>query len=350
VSEAIARQARLLNTNLRYLHETAIELAERLVATTEAGLDVVMFVNSGSEANDLAWRVARAATGGTGGVCTDYAYHGVSEAITALSPEVWGDDRPDHVATWRPRDGVAGFRAALADLAERGHRPAASILDGVLTSDGIIDLDRTVVSELVRLTHDAGAVWIADEVQGGHGRTGHALWSYQRLGITPDLVTLGKPMGNGHPVAAVITTHELAEQFARTTDFFSTFGGNPVAASAALAVLDVLADEEIVANARETGAYLRTALTAAIGGSGRVGEIRGMGLATGVEIVEPGRKSPDPAGTRRIVNDLRRAGVLVGTTARAGNVVKIRPPLVFRRDHADLLVAAINRVLERSSD
>lgn len=353
VAEAIARQSRRLNTNLRYLHGTVLEVAERLLATTEPELDVVMFVNSGSEANDLAWRIARAVTGNAGGLCTAHAYHGISEVITALSPEDWsGRTPPGHVRTWAPPDAYRGrhltsepFRAAIAALAEAGLAPAVSILDGVLTSDGILALEPALAAELVRLTHEAGGLWIADEVQGGHGRTGAAMWSYQRLGITPDIVTLGKPMGNGHPVAAVITRRDLAEAFGRTTDFFSTFGGNPVAMAAALAVLDVIEDERIVENARETGDALRAVLREAAAGSPRVGEVRGLGLASAVEIVEPGTTTPDPAATEAIVDGMRRRGVLIGTTGASDSVLKIRPPLVFGRSHAEVLAATFADVL-----
>ena len=195
VVEAIVRQARRLNTNMRYLHETALEVAERLIASTGGALDVVMFVNSGSEANDIAWRIARANTGGSGGIATEFAYHGITEAMTALTPEDWGDGpKPEHVRTWRPPDTLRGvgpddsladFELAIRQLTDPGHPLAAAILDGVLTSDGIIDLDPSLAAELVRRTHEAGGLWIADEVQGGYGRTGAAMWSYQRLGISP---------------------------------------------------------------------------------------------------------------------------------------------------------------------
>ena len=349
VVEAIARQSRLLNTNMRYLHGIALEVAERLVATTaDAGLDVVLFVNSGSEANDLAWRIATAATGGSGGLSTVFAYHGISEAITALSPESTPGLRAPHVRAWDPAEAsVDAWAAALGELRDAGHPPTAAILDGVLTSDGILELDPTLARELVRLTHEAGALWIADEVQGGHGRTGTGMWSYQRLGIAPDLVTLGKPMGNGHPVAAVITRRELARRFGATTDFFSTFGGNPVAMAAARAVLDVIEDERILEGAREAGEALRAALrdAAAGDGAGRVREVRGIGLATGVEIVGPADGGPDRAATVEIVNAMRERGVLVGTCGRNGNVVKIRPPLVFGRREADIVADAFAEAL-----
>jgi 4-aminobutyrate aminotransferase-like enzyme len=355
VTEAVVRQARRLNTNMRYLHETALQVADRLAATTGPDLDVVMFVNSGSEANDLAWRMARAVTGGSGGIASDYAYHGVSEAITALSPEDWGvRQRPDHIRTWRPPDTLRGvsrsvedIEAAIHDLQHAGHPPAAAILDGVLTSDGIIDLDPSIAVELVERVRHVGALWIADEVQGGHGRSGAAMWSYRRLGIEPDVVTLGKPMGNGHPVAAVITRRDIAARFRETTDFFSTFGGNPVAMAAALAVLEVIDDERLIDRARDVGEYLARRLRDIASRAPEIGEVRGIGLAIGVEIVKPGTTEPDPTRTREIVEGMRQDGVLIGTAGRHENSLKIRPPLVFGRRDVDLLVATLEQVLER---
>jgi 4-aminobutyrate aminotransferase-like enzyme len=354
VVEAIVRQTRQLNTNMRYLHETALEVAERLTASTAPALDVVMFVNSGSEANDLAWRMARSVTGGDGGIATDFAYHGITDAITALTPEEWGTGpAPEHVRTWRPPDALRAFDASLEDferanreLEAAGHRPAAAILDGVLTSDGIIDLEPSLATELVRRTHEAGALWIADEVQGGHGRTGAAMWSYQRLAIEPDIVTLGKPMGNGHPVAAIITRRDIAERFSAQADFFSTFGGNPVAAAAALAVLEVIDDERLIDHAAEVGEYLRGRLREVARRTPLIGDVRGIGLAIGVEIVRAGTTEPDPATTREIVEGMRQNGVLIGTTGRHATTLKIRPPLVFQREHADQLVATLESVLE----
>jgi 4-aminobutyrate aminotransferase-like enzyme len=343
---------------MRYLHETALEVAERLSASTGGALDVVMFVNSGSEANDVAWRIARAVTGGDGGIATDFAYHGITDAVTALTPEEWGSrPGPDHVRTWRPPDALRGFDEsgedfdrALRELKEAGHKPAAAILDGVLTSDGIIGIEPALAQELVRRTHDAGALWIADEVQGGHGRTGAAMWSYQRLGIEPDIVTLGKPMGAGHPVAAVITRRDLAQRFSPDGEFFSTFGGNPVAMAAALAVLEVIDDERIIAHAAEVGEYLVGRLREVAARSPVIGEVRGVGLAVGVEIVKPGTTEPDAAMTGEIVEGMRQNSVLIGTTGRNGNTLKIRPPLVFGRQHADQLVATLEEVLAKNVD
>jgi len=237
----------------------------------------------------------------------------------------------------------------LAELRATGHPPAAAIMDGVLTSDGIIDLPAATATELVRLTHVAGALWIADEVQSGHGRTGAAMWGYQRLGITPDIVTVGKPMGSGHPVAAVITRSDLARAFSPAAEFFSTFGGNPVAMAAALAVLEVMDDERVIDNAAGVGAYLGGLLRDLATHAPVVGEVRQIGLAIGVEIVRPSTTEPDRATARDIVEAMRQAQVLIGTTGRHGNVLKIRPPLVFSRTDADRLTHTLSQVLARAA-
>ena len=296
---------------------------------------------------------SREPTPGSGGIATENAYHGITEAITALTPEDWGDGpKPDHVRTWRPPDtlrsfdgSLESFDEAVQDLVAAGHPLAAAILDGVLTSDGIIDLAPSLAAELVRRTHEAGGLWIADEVQGGYGRTGAAMWSYQRLGITPDIVTLGKPMGNGHPVAAVITRRELAQRFSPDHEFFSTFAGNPVAMAAALAVLEVIDDERVIERAGGVGEYLVGRLRAIAAPTPMIGEVRGIGLAIGVEIVKPGTNEPDSAMAKDIVNAMRDKGVLIGTTGRHSNTLKIRPPLAFQREHADQLVETLEAVL-----
>lgn len=358
VASAVARQWRVLNTNLRYLHPSAIELAERLVATCPPGLDTVLFVNSGSEANDLAWRLAAHHTGGSGALCTAYAYHGITTALVGLSPETLytpslASTAANVVERWAPPDsyrglnvGTSGFEVALQRLDERGVTLAATILDGVLQSDGVLDLQPSYVQELVRLTHQAGGLWIADEVQGGHGRTGAAMWSFQRFGIVPDLVTLGKPMGNGQPVGAVITRRDLLEKFAHDTVFFSTFAGNQVSMAAAHAVLDVLEDERVLARVQDAGTRLRQAIREATVDEPRVGDVRGMGLANGIELVrDRDGKLPDPQAAKQVKDRLRELGVLVGTTGPAGNVLKVRPPLAFTADLVPTFVAHLQRAL-----
>jgi 4-aminobutyrate aminotransferase-like enzyme/Ser/Thr protein kinase RdoA (MazF antagonist) len=330
VTEAVVRQTRRLNTHARYLYEPLVELAERLLATmpAESGLDSVMLVNSGSEANDLAWRIARGATGNEGALVTHHAYHGVTAAIADLSPEEWPDGfGATHVARVGPALDAAEVEAAAA------LRPlAATFVDAGLTSDGILPPAPDALEAVVRVTHAAGGLFVADEVQVGYGRSGGNLWAFAHLGVTPDVVTLGKPMGNGYPVAAVVTRRELVERFPFARRVFSTFGGNPVAAQAALAVLDVIEDERLVSHAKRVGGVLHDRL-AALGL-----EVRSLGLLVGVQLDSPAR-------ARAVVESLRRAGVLIGRTGPRDDVLKIRPPLVFGDEHAELLVAALERAL-----
>jgi 4-aminobutyrate aminotransferase-like enzyme len=260
---------------------------------------------------------------------TEHAYHGVTTAIADLSPEEWpAGYRPANVERIKPPPG-ADLQAALERLQMS---LAATFVDGAFTSDGINFPAPEDVAALVDETHAAGGLFVADEVQAGHGRTGEHLWSFVRYGITPDLVTLGKPMGNGYPVAAVITRREIAEALAAKTRVFSTFGGNPVAAQAALAVLDVIEDERLVEHAARVGSRLiRTLEELDV-------PVRGRGLLVGIEL-----ENADLAGS--VVDQLREDGILIGRTGRGENVLKIRPPLVFADEHADLLLEALSRAL-----
>jgi len=339
VTEAVVRQTRLGATNARYLAEPLVDLAERLLETfpAEAGLDTVLLVNSGSEANDLAWRLATGVTGNHGALVTENAYHGVTAAATALSPEDWphGGIPPSVTRIPPPGGSVDLGRALDAAVDELGGRLAATFLDGSLMSDGIYTPDASELQLLVDRTHATGGLYVADEVQAGHGRLGPELWSFARYGIAPDVVTLGKPMGNGYPVAAVVTRGELAERFPYAGRTFSTFGGNPVAASAALAVLDVLEDERLPERAAAVGERLREAIVAL--GKRDVVEVRGTGLLAGVQL-----SSAELA--ELVADELREQGILVGLTGKDGDVLKIRPPLVFADEHSELLVSALGRI------
>ena len=319
VTEAVVRQTRLLNTHARYLYEPLIELGERLTASMPAGLDTVMLVNSGSEANELAWRLALAATGNRGAIVSDHAYHGVTTAIADLSPEEWPPGhRPEHVETIRPPGG---------ELPSPQGGLAATFVDCAFTSDGVLIPEAAALQALAEQTHAAGGLFVADEVQAGHGRLGEHLWAFERYGLEPDVVTLGKPMGNGYPVAAVVARGELFGRLG--ADLFSTFGGNPVAAQAALAVLDVIEDERLVERVEQVGSRLREALAAL-----EIGEVRGSGLLVGLEL-------ENAELAEAVVNQARQRGVLIGRTGRGGNVLKIRPPLVFGDEHTELLVTAL---------
>jgi 4-aminobutyrate aminotransferase-like enzyme len=363
VVRAVAEQQRLLATHSRYLHEAIVELAERLKATLQPALDAVLVVNSGSEANDLAWRIARAATGRAGAVVTAYAYHGLTEATHALSPEEWAKgEQPAHVATVpapdgyrgpyrRDEDGWAERYAAHIDDAARalgGHGFAAVYLDPAFTADGILVPPPAYLAEVARRARALGGVLIADEVQAGHGRYGTGLWSFQRSGIEPDMVVMGKPMGNGFPVAALVIRSGVLDAVPEEVELFSTFGGNPVACAAALAVLAVIEDEELVVNAAETGAYLRRGLAELAGRHLLIGDVRGEGLLFGVELADETR-APAARHARRVTEAMRDRGVLISATGPAGNVLKIRPPLVFQREHADLLLQTLDDALSEQA-
>ena len=364
VVRAVAEQQRLVATHSRYLHEAIIELAERLKATLPPTLDAVLVVNSGSEASDLAWRIARAATGRAGAVVTAYAYHGLTEATHALSPEDWAQgERPAHVATVPAPDGYRGayrreedgwaerYAAHIDDaaLALGDHGLAAMYIDPAFTADGILSPPPAYLREAARRVRALGGLLVADEVQAGHGRSGTHLWSFHASGIEPDMVVMGKPMGNGFPVAALVARSQVLRAVPEETELFSTFGGNPVAGTAALAVLAVIEDEHLVTNAAEVGSYLRQGLVKLAERHALIGDVRGEGLLLGVELVDDqATRAPAAGRARKVTEAMRQRGILLGATGPAGNVLKIRPPLVFQREHADLLVQTLDDVLASS--
>ena len=343
VAEAVGTQLATLNTNSRYLQEAPVELAERLLATLPGRFDRVLLVNSGSEANDLAWRVARHATGHTGGIATRWAYHGITEATFAFSPESWGRvERPAHVRLVDPPPGAGtGVATALEDLADAGHGVAAMFVDGVFTSDGIHGPAHAWTRTAATSVQRAGGLYVADEVQAGYGRTGTGLWSFVAGEVPADLVTLGKPMGNGYPVAALVGPAHLVDPFVRDTGYFSTFGGGTAACAAALAVLGELDDGVLIERVAAVGGRLRTSLEDLATSAAELGSVRGWGLAVGVDVVDPATGDRDPQRAARLVEGARERGVLVGRTGRDDATLKIRPPLVFDDDHAALLLEAL---------
>jgi 4-aminobutyrate aminotransferase-like enzyme/Ser/Thr protein kinase RdoA (MazF antagonist) len=347
VVDAVCSQLATLNTNSRYLQEAPVELAERLLSTLPARFDRVLLVNSGSEANDLAWRIARHATGASGGIASSWAYHGVTEATFAFSPESWADNPPPtHIRLVEPPPASsAAVASAIESLEAAGHSVAAMLVDGVFTSDGIRGPAHTWTTEAAAMVHAAGGLYVADEVQAGHGRTGDDLWSFVAGQVPADLVTLGKPMGNGYPVAAVCGPAELVDPFIADTDYFSTFGGGTAACAAAIAVLRTIEEEHVVAHVAQTGARLLTALREVTAEDPRVGDVRGWGLAVAVDVVDPATGRSDPDRTKRIVETMRDRGVLIGRTGREAATLKIRPPLVFGDDHIDLLVEGLGGTL-----
>ena len=331
VADAIARQAATLTTHTRYLAEPTVAYAEDLLGTLPPHIDNVMFTCTGSEANDLALKVAKIATGGTGIIVTENAYHGVTTEIAAISPSLGG---PESLAPWVRTVPVAGdlgasVRGSIAELQAAGIRPAALIVDTIFASDGAWP-EVEAFADAVTAVHDAGGLFIADEVQPGFGRLGRGMWGFDRYRLAPDIVTVGKPMGNGHPIAAMMARHELVDAFNDRSRYFNTFGGSSVSIAAAQATLDVLRDEKLIDNARDVGAYLLAGLT----GTGLFEEVRGVGLFLGARLESEER-------ALATVNALRERGVLVATSGPANDTLKIRPPLPFSRADADRLMTEL---------
>ncbi len=361
VVEAICDQARMLNTHTRYLHENAVTLAERLSATMPAALDTAMFCCTGSEANELALRIAKRATGGTGIVVVDYAYHGHTQAIYEISTDtIPASEIPPWVATTPAPDTYRGpFRgddaaekyadgvaAAIDELQARGIRPAAFFIDTIISSSGVVAPPAGYLRRVAEIVRDAGMLFIADEVQPGFGRTGEHFWGFEADGVTPDIVTMGKPMGNGHPLSAVVARREVVDAFARHGRYFNTFAGNPVSCAAGLAVLDVIETEGLQRNALQVGQHLVDGLWRLAEDHDCIGDVRGTGLFLAVELVtdrEVRTPATDLAAT--VVNGLRERGVLTGSIGPADNILKLRSPLVLSKDDADYFLDTLEEVL-----
>jgi 4-aminobutyrate aminotransferase-like enzyme len=358
VVAAISKQAATLNTNTRYLYDIVHTYAERLLATFPHGLTNVVFTCTGSEANDLAMRLAKIWTSGAGFIVTETAYHGNTTAVMEISPSSYKSRKvPPHVRAVPAPDLYAdpvediGARfaadvgAAIEDLEANGIKFAGLIVDSIFSSDGIHSDPPGFLKAAVDLVHKAGGVFIADEVQPGFGRTGLQMWGFERHGVVPDIVTMGKPMGNGFPMGGVVTRPEILTPFCEETGYFNTFGGNPVAAAAGLAVLDVIEDEQLMANAEEIGTYFRTGLRELSNRFPSIGDVRGAGLFTGVEFSTLEDRAPDTAMATYVINAMKERGVLIGAAGSHGNTLKVRPPLCFARADADFFFEALESVL-----
>jgi 4-aminobutyrate aminotransferase-like enzyme/Ser/Thr protein kinase RdoA (MazF antagonist) len=357
VVDAIQRQTAILATHTRYLHEKILQYAQELTARLPAHLDACIFVNSGSEANDVAWRMAQMATGHRGGLIMQHAYHGITDAVAALTPGV-GQPQAPHVAAiapppaglcagdeWRSAQfdaAVLDADLAVATLRERGFAPAAFYVDSAITSSGIFDPPPAWAAAVEARVRAAGSLIVADEVQYGLGRPGSHFWGFQRRAFNPDIVTMGKPVGNGYPMGVVVANRALIEAFQAKFGFFSTFGGNAVAACAGLAVLEVLDEEGLMANAADTGNYLQELLRTAAARRECLGAVRGTGLLLGLEVLGPG-VSAAKRRAKRIINTLASEfRILIGYEGPHASILKLRPPMPFRREHADLLVEGID--------
>jgi len=348
VIDSVTRQLSTLNTHTRYLHEGIVDYSQRLLATfpdlESDNSYQVMYACTGSEVNDLALRVAAMHTGATGVIVTEEAYHGNTEAVTAISPSIGGHTvLGRHVRTVSPQLERAEIAAAITDLQDSGFGVSALIVDTIFSSDGIFP-DPLVLAPAVAAVRAAGGVLIADEVQPGFGRTGAGMWGFTRHGVVPDLVTMGKPMANGMPVAAMAARGDVLAGFATGVPYFNTFGGNPVSMAAAAAVLDVIERERLIANAATVGADLRAEVARLAADHPRIGQVRGAGLYLGVEVLDDAGL-PDRATARWIVNAMRERRVLISVCGGHGNVLKIRPPMVFSMSDVDRFVAELGEVL-----
>jgi len=363
VVEAICKQASILNTHTRYLHENVLDYAERLTDKLPSGLDTAMFCCTGSEANELALRIARVVTGGTGIVVTDSAYHGNSQATFEISTHsIAAEDLPGHVVTVPSPDTYRGLHRgedageqysvyvheAVELLRSRGFKPAALVIDTIVSSGGVVSPPTGYLSSVAQIIRGAGGLFVADEVQPGFGRTGSHFWGFEKDGVIPDIVSLGKPMGNGHPIAAVVARRDLVGAFAECSGYFNTFGGNPVSSAAALAVLDVIENEGLQENALNVGQHIADRLWGLAEKHECIGDIRGTGLFLALDLVDDrADRTPATALAARVVNDLRSHGVLSGSIGPHANILKLRPPLVLSSEDADYMIDILDHSLSR---
>jgi 4-aminobutyrate aminotransferase-like enzyme/Ser/Thr protein kinase RdoA (MazF antagonist) len=364
VVAAAQHQIAVLNTNTRYLHENIVEYAERLVATLPSPLEVCFIVNSGSEANDLAIRMAWAYTGRSDIIVVDGAYHGNLSSLIDISPYKFdgpgGRGAPSHVhkvampdiyrGQHRSDDAQAGRKySAHVAKAIQGSNDGISafICESILSCGGQIILPHGYLGHAYQHVKDAGGVCIADEVQVGFGRVGTHFWGFETQAVVPDIVTLGKPIGNGHPLAAVITTREIAHAFANGMEYFNTFGGNSVSCAVGLAVLDAINDDNLQQNADQVGSFLKAELENLKTKHALIGDVRGMGLFLGIEFVLD-RSTREPAADEaaRVVHRLKEHGILLSTDGPLHNVIKIKPPLPFSQSNANFLLTSLDSVLD----
>jgi 4-aminobutyrate aminotransferase-like enzyme len=363
VVEAICKQASTLNTHTRYLHDQVLDYIEHLTATMDAPLSSAVMTCTGTEANDLALRMARSVTGKTGIIATDHTYHGNSLAVSQLSttskPAGPAFDNVRFVPapdSYRPLGGIAGLehgqlfaeavQRQIDDLEKSGHGFSAMMLCPYFANEGFPDLVEGWLKPTVELVKRRGGLLIADEIQPGFGRLGSHMWGYQAAGIQPDIVTLGKPMGNGHPVGALVTSQDILAQFRGSSKYFNTFGGNPVSCAAAMATLQVLQDENLMQNAARVGAFAKVGLEKLASKHDVIGDVRGSGFFFGVELVlDRKTKSPASAYAKRMANALRERGMLMSFIGIHYNVLKMRPPMPFSIEHADMMLSALDDAL-----
>jgi 4-aminobutyrate aminotransferase-like enzyme len=359
VIAAVTAQMSELNTHTRYLHERILDYSEALFDTMPTGLNTAMYMCTGSEANDVAIRVAQAHSGGEGIIVTTEAYHGTSALTSGVSPAL-GSGQPllastrlvrapdeyrvdtDDIGAWFARQ----LQLQIDDMATHGVKFAGFLADSIFSSDGVLPNPAGYLKSAIDVVHSNGGVFIADEVQPGFGRTGDEFWGFARHGITPDIVTLGKPMGNGIPVSGLVAKPAVLASFSDKLPYFNTFGGNPVSMAAAQAVLDTIAEENLQEHARVVGARLLSELRELSVIHSSVGDVRGAGLFIGFELVsDRATKTPDKELALNLVEALRASRVLTSVAGPYGNVLKLRPTFAFREQDIDWLVGALDAAL-----
>lgn len=365
VVAAVSTQMATLNTHTRYLHGSVLAYAEDLLSTLPAELDQVMFMCTGSEANDLAIRVARAYTGGTGIILTSEAYHGNTELASAHSPALGSSQPLDpkarlvsppdaYRAEWVAEGSVGQWFAARVQdqidaMREDGVAFAGLLIDSVFSSDGVFTGEPGMLAPAVEVVHNNGGVVIADEVQPGFARTGDAFWGFGRHGVVPDIVTMGKPMGAGLPISGMAAKREVLEAFSLKVPYFNTFGGNPVSIAAAQAVLDTIRREALQERARTVGDELRASLDTLADRFDVIGDVRGAGQFTGLELVTSrSTKQPATALALDVIEAMRERGVLTSVAGPGGNILKLRPTLAFQSGDIDWLVDSLTSALLES--
>ncbi len=365
VVEAMHQQASTLNIHTRYLHNNIVEYIERLSATFDDSLSMAMLTCTGSEANELALRMARHCTGGQGIIVTDFAYHGNTEAVaeigTGFMPEAKHTKRVKSFAipdSYRGLPGVANEQLAAAYLAQvaqaitefeqEGIKLAGMLVCPDFANEGLLNVPQGFMEGAAKLIRDAGGVMIMDEVQAGFGRSGKHWWAHQWYDFTPDIITMGKPMGNGHPLAGVVARADMIEDFSKAAMYFNTFGGTPVSCAIGMAVLDALIEDNLMANAVSTGAYVTAGLRKLQGKYPLIGDVRDLGMFFGVEMVtDQEKKTPARLQAKRVINLMRNKGVLISTIGVTDSILKLRPPMPFQPEHADLLLSTLDEVLNQ---
>jgi len=366
VIRAAQRQMAVLNTNTRYLHPTIIQYAEKLLATFPPELNVVHFVNSGSEANELALRMVRTCTGRRDMIALEVGYHGNTTGCIDLSSYKFdgkgGKGAPAHTHVAPMPDTFRGLyrdkkkageryadhiRQTIEKVQSEGKNIGGFICESILSCGGQIVLPDGYLKKAFRYVRDAGGLCVADEVQVGFGRVGEKFWGFELQGVVPDIVTMGKPIGNGHPLAAVVTTEAVARQFANGMEYFSTFGGNPVSCAIGRAVLQVVKEEGLQQNAKETGQYLSRGLKELQDRFPLIGDVRGPGLFLGFELVkDPDELQPATEQAAYLANRMREYGILMSTDGPHNNVLKLKPPMCFNRKNADFFLETLEKVLQ----